>query len=247
MTTKRRRDQDPPPPATAVAGPRHLRVGLLVGPRTVRVSSVAVADGVPAQPLAAGHPWLAAVTRGEEVVHLARVQDPLEQRSTRRTKGGDHHVSRHGSGLVVVSVPFASLTDLTRSTINVLALPGDTGPADAATLTGVLRERTSAEGATGEVGGGAVRTVGFAEIAASRHWPAVAARIGVSAPPGAFEVYRDRAGEYRWRLRAAGGEVVAASADGFRTRAACEAEVTWVRRHAAASPTRALDDPTAPG
>jgi uncharacterized protein YegP (UPF0339 family) len=32
-----------------------------------------------------------------------------------------------------------------------------------------------------------------------------------------FKIYRDRAGEYRWRLRAGNGTIVATSGEGYRT------------------------------
>ena len=36
-----------------------------------------------------------------------------------------------------------------------------------------------------------------------------------------FEIYRDRKKEFRWRLRAANGRVIADSAEGYRTKRAC--------------------------
>ncbi len=219
-----------PRDATLGTGPRHLRVGLLLRPRSTQVVSVAVAPGVPAQPLAAGHPWLTAVSIGQEVVHLARFQDPFVQRSTRTSRGGDHHLSAHDEGLIVVSVPFGSLTDLARLRIDVLDVSGRPRAVDA--------EDLRAEHGSRLLTGRGIRSVGFAEIEQSRDWPRVAALVGASAPPGRFEVYVDRAGEYRWRLRAAGGSIVAVSGEGFASRAECEAEVVWVRRNAAGSPTR---------
>lgn len=43
-----------------------------------------------------------------------------------------------------------------------------------------------------------------------------------------FEVYRDHNREYRWRLRAANGKVIADCAEGYRTRRACLAGVDLV-------------------
>jgi uncharacterized protein YegP (UPF0339 family) len=220
-------------PAT---GPRHLRVGLVVRRDSARVTSVALAPGEPAAPLAAGHPWLAAVSVGDRVVHLARVPDPFVQRSTRPRQGGDHHVSRNDEGLLVVSVPVTSMTDLTRSRVEVLEVGSAPGPA--------TREELVAEVDRRRAGDRRPLSVGFDQIAGARGWPDVADLLGVPTPHGAFEVYRDRAGEYRWRLRAVGGGIVAVSGEGFPTRARCEAEVTWVRRYAAEAPVRPLDGPT---
>lgn len=44
-----------------------------------------------------------------------------------------------------------------------------------------------------------------------------------------FEVYRDRAGKYRWRLRATNGEIIASS-EGYSSKAACEGGIAAVKR-----------------
>ncbi len=49
-----------------------------------------------------------------------------------------------------------------------------------------------------------------------------------------FEIYRDRAGEYRFRLRARNGSVIAAS-DGYSTRSACRAGIESTIANAADS------------
>ncbi|NEU11937.1 DUF1508 domain-containing protein [Methylobacterium sp. BTF04] len=50
-----------------------------------------------------------------------------------------------------------------------------------------------------------------------------------------FELYRDSAGEWRWRLRVANGNVVADSAEGYARRADCEHGIALVKESAAAS------------
>jgi uncharacterized protein YegP (UPF0339 family) len=48
-----------------------------------------------------------------------------------------------------------------------------------------------------------------------------------------FYIYRDRAGEWRWRLRAAGNnEIIADSAEGYGTRWGCEQAAERVKRDA---------------
>jgi hypothetical protein len=46
-----------------------------------------------------------------------------------------------------------------------------------------------------------------------------------------FEVFRDRAGKYHWRLRAANGEIIASS-EGYSSKAACEGGIAAVKREA---------------
>lgn len=229
MTTA---DTTPPPRKPLDSGPRQLRVGLILRRRSVTVASLAVAPGTPPRRLAAGHPWLTGVTRGDEIVHLARVPDPFVQRSVRRDVTGPHHFGEADEGYVVVALPFDSLTDLTRSQIHALPVEPRAGVADA-DLSDELRGRVARKDR--------VRTVDFAQVAASPDWAVVGPMIGAPVDPGRFEVYRDRAGQWRWRLRQTGGGIVASSNDSFATRAEAEAEVTWIRRHSADSPTTSLD------
>ncbi len=57
---------------------------------------------------------------------------------------------------------------------------------------------------------------------------------------GAFEIYEDKAKEYRWRLKDAHGENVASSGEGFRTLSECRTNVALVR---ALSSQARLDEP----
>jgi hypothetical protein len=198
----------------------------------VTVASIAVAPGTPPRRLAAGHPWLTAVTRGDEIVHLSRVPDPFEQRSVRLGRTGPHHFDEGDEGYVVVAVPFGSLTDLTQSRIHALPIEPRAG-ITVDDLGRELRRRVA--------GRDRVRTVDFGQIAASPPWAVAGPIVGAPVDPGRFEVYRDRSGRWRWRLRRAGNDIVASSNDSFATRAEAEAEVTWIRRHAGDSPTTTLD------
>ncbi|GJE26965.1 YegP family protein [Methylobacterium organophilum] len=45
-----------------------------------------------------------------------------------------------------------------------------------------------------------------------------------------FELYRDAAGEWRWRLRASNGNVIADSGEGYVRREDCEHAIELVRR-----------------
>ncbi len=65
--------------------------------------------------------------------------------------------------------------------------------------------------------------------------------IKTEAHVGKFEVYRDSAGEFRFRLRAANGEVIAAS-EGYKTRAGCENGIESVRKNAPTAPIVDTDE-----
>jgi hypothetical protein len=56
-----------------------------------------------------------------------------------------------------------------------------------------------------------------------------------------FQVYKDKSGEWRWRLRADNNEPVADSNEGYKAKADCRAAVDLVKRLA---PTAAIEDQT---
>ena len=50
-----------------------------------------------------------------------------------------------------------------------------------------------------------------------------------------FQIYQDRKGEYRWRLRARNGEVIADSNEGYSSKASCEHGIDLVKEQAASA------------
>lgn len=51
-----------------------------------------------------------------------------------------------------------------------------------------------------------------------------------------FEMYKDEAGEYRWRFRAANGKIIADSAEGYKDRRSCRHGMDLLRQGAADAP-----------
>jgi len=51
-----------------------------------------------------------------------------------------------------------------------------------------------------------------------------------------FEVYKDKAGEWRWRLRVINREIIADSGEGYKTRAGCENGIDLVKKYAPDAP-----------
>ena len=65
-----------------------------------------------------------------------------------------------------------------------------------------------------------------------------AQKADVTASPGSakgFEIFEDKAGEWRWRLRASNGELVAVSEQGFSSKSGVVRSLDVVRRNAAAA------------
>ena len=58
-------------------------------------------------------------------------------------------------------------------------------------------------------------------------------RIKTEADKLAFEVYEDNSKEFRWRAKAANGQVVATASQGYRAKADCEKAIELIKRGAA--------------
>jgi uncharacterized protein YegP (UPF0339 family) len=56
-----------------------------------------------------------------------------------------------------------------------------------------------------------------------------------------FEVYKDAKGEFRWRMKAGNGEIIADSNEGYKSKDSCMHGLELVKRDAAAAP---VDDKT---
>jgi uncharacterized protein YegP (UPF0339 family) len=50
-----------------------------------------------------------------------------------------------------------------------------------------------------------------------------------------FQLYEDRKGEYRWRLRARNGEIIADSNEGYSRKASCKHGIDLVKEQAASA------------
>lgn len=57
-----------------------------------------------------------------------------------------------------------------------------------------------------------------------------------------FELFKDKAGEFRWRLQAANNEVIADSNEGYKSKASCLKGIDAVKRIAAGAPINDLTD-----
>jgi uncharacterized protein YegP (UPF0339 family) len=47
-----------------------------------------------------------------------------------------------------------------------------------------------------------------------------------------FELYRDKAGEYRWRFVSGNGRIIATSSEGYQKKTDCEHGIDLVKREA---------------
>jgi len=49
-----------------------------------------------------------------------------------------------------------------------------------------------------------------------------------------YEMYRDTRGEWRWRLKAANGQIIATSGEGYSSKTSCEHGINLVKGSATA-------------
>ena len=211
---------------------RYLRVGVLLRPRSVQVTSIWLVQTPPARSLVVGNPILVRVDVGGEPVAVELLVDPRITRGTMRPEAG-HSVISGDEGLCYLSVPFSTASELNGIRIRLTDLTGVAAPTTAAALAHLIEEPSAAMRA--------VHEITAAQLKASPDWTAVAVAIGIPHDAGRFEVYRDKAARYRWRLRRGDGDIVADSGQGYLTRGECEADLAWVRAHAATVPVHALD------
>ncbi len=59
-----------------------------------------------------------------------------------------------------------------------------------------------------------------------------------------FEVYQDRADEWRWRLVHDNGNIIADSGEGYASRQKCEQGLTSVKTNAPEAAVRVVTNPT---
>ena len=62
--------------------------------------------------------------------------------------------------------------------------------------------------------------------------PAHAADESQAKSSATFEVYKDKAGEFRWRLKAGNGQNIASSGEGYAEKRGCLAGIESVKRNA---------------
>jgi uncharacterized protein len=67
-------------------------------------------------------------------------------------------------------------------------------------------------------------------------------RVGLTMASASFEVYKDRSGEFRWRLRHSNGNVIATGGEGYKSKRSAMNGIDSVKKNA---PDADTDDQTA--
>jgi hypothetical protein len=76
--------------------------------------------------------------------------------------------------------------------------------------------------------------------------PAPAADEKPHAAAASFEMYKDRAGEFRWRLRSQNKQILATSGESYKAKRDCLHSIESVKRAAAEAPVEELPEAPAP-
>jgi uncharacterized protein YegP (UPF0339 family) len=214
-------------------GARHLRVGVELRGRSLRVASFWAVDQPAVQHGRLANPILVRVDVPGEAPFVQALDDPRIARGT-AAEGLGHSYTKEVTGIVYLSVPFTDALQLASTRVRLLdASRAEIG---AAGVEDAIRWADDPPRSVRRLGEFTGET-----FAAHKDWAAAAEHLGLPPDPGRAEIFLDRAGRHRWRIRRPGGEIVATSHQGFSSRAACEADLLWVRAHLAAAPIVALD------
>ena len=92
-----------------------------------------------------------------------------------------------------------------------------------------MRQRMAQWACTFVVAGG----LASGYVALSQNSAARAADEKPAGKAGTFEVYKDRGGEFRWRLRAVNKQVIATSGQGYKEKRDCMNGIESVKKNAA--------------
>ena len=218
-------------------GQRRIRVALDMGERSARVAGLWALDGPAVQRPTLDGTHVAQVLVGGVTSILQSFDDPLGQRGVARRGEVGHSYGKSERAIVHVDVPLPMGELPGEITIRIADVSKiGQGPIVAAEFETLLASKRRAVRIVAEITA--------EQLAAHPEWATL--RLGGLAPSiaaGRFEIYVDRAGKYRWRLRRPDGQIVADSGQGYAERSACEADLRWVREHGVSAPVRSLDLP----
>jgi uncharacterized protein YegP (UPF0339 family) len=210
-----------------------MRVALEFGARSVRVAGLWWLDGPAVQRPALDGRYVAQVAVGGVTSLLQSFDDPLLVRGSSRPEVPGHSYQRRGSAIVHIDVPIAA--DVVPDDIAITVVD----------LSKVVR-RPVEPGLVQQLlddpprSARRVAIITTAELAAHPDWSSLGLPGGTSTA-GTFEIYVDKAGKYRWRLRRPDGQIVADSGQGYARRVDCEGDLRWIRDNAGRVPIRSTD------
>jgi|GEM_PF-1390292 len=221
-------------------GERHIRVALEFTAQGVRLAGMKPLEGPAVQRPVLEGSYLAEVTVGGTTAIVHSFNDPRSVRGISRPQQPGHSFARQDTAIVYVDVPIAHEGPLGDISISVMDLSKlRQRPVDMAEVQALLGRAPKGIRAAGRITGEQLR--------AHPDWGALGLP-GVPPAPrlGFYEIYRDREKTFRWRLRHNDGRIVAECAEPYPNRAACEADLRWMKESGSRAPVRSLDIPSPP-
>lgn len=211
---------------TSYLGTRHLRVGLEISERNVKITSIRIVDQPVMQSPVLSRHMAARIDVAGLPALIESFDDPRIDIGVYHEKEG-HSYIRRSSGQTQLSIPFNGIDDLLSLQVRVATVQNAVKVADYEHLVRFFEEPPSKT---------TVHSFSIADLRMHPDWKKLFGSTDVRAQAGRFEIYLDAAKEYRWRLRRPDGEIVADSGEGYKTHKECEADLQWIRGHASTVP-----------
>jgi uncharacterized protein YegP (UPF0339 family) len=207
-------------------GTRHLRVGLEISDRRVKITSIRMVEQpvVPSPVLSRN--MAARIDLGGMAPVIESFDDPRIDVGVYHKNEGHTYILRP-IGKTHISIPFTSVDDLLSLQVSIASVQNAIKEYDYDHL---VRFFEKPPGKT------AVHRFSIEDLRAHPHWGVLFGNTDVRAEAGRFEIYIDSAKEYRWRLRRPDGAIVADSGEGYRTQRECENDLQWLRGNASKVP-----------
>ena len=209
-------------------GTRQLRVALNYNGNSFTINSIWMATQPAVQLPATAFKILA----GVDVTGLPRLiqlfEDPRILRGAYR-EGMGHSYLKEESGQLVISVPFIQPENLRTVIIRIADLTNQKiEKFDYHHLSKFIENNLSHKHILHEITS--------TDLQVHSDWPKIAVNLGLHFEAGKFEIYKDKANLFRWRMRRPNGEIVAESGQGFRTMEQCQKDLQWIKANAGSLP-----------
>lgn len=214
-------------------GQRRLRVALEFGARSVRVAGLWPLDGPAVQRPALDGTYVAQIAVDGVTTLLKSFDDPLLVRGSSRPELPGHSYQRSESAIVYIDVPIAAEVVPHVIAITIVDLSKMARrPIEPELVQQLLNAPPKSVRR--------VAVVTTVDLVAHPDWAAIGFP-GATSTAGGFEIFVDKAGKFRWRLRRHNGHIVADSGKGYARRVDCENDLRWIRENAGRVPITSTD------
>lgn len=230
-------------------GSKRLRTVLTIGAAGTAIRSAWIIEGSFRQrtELNEFHMVISQVQGGQP--GFSPVEDPFMLRGAYENDRTGHSFGRLESALMVIDTPFSGAEPPSHLSVRVLDITAYRGPRNI----DAVRQRFDLERPQPSTTRRLANLISVSLEGLYDRPLTLDSRAGAGiafpkggagdATPGRFELFKDRRGYFRWRLRNVDGEIIATSGQGYEKRTQCERDLVWVRGNAIESEVVPLDIP----